>query len=134
MFINLFLLVRTGSILAIFKINQEVLSSIESCHFNLYNEIAIFQPVNENFYKAQVSFPSNFTSFFSAIKHITPLYIFSSNILYFVQKNHIKVQIFEIFECSGQNLSNSSCQFWNDKSISIQIWYHSSLSWQKTSP
>ena len=37
------------------------------------------------------------------------------------------MQIFEIFECSGQNSSNSSCQFWTDKSIPLQIWHHSSL-------
>ena len=40
-----------------------------------------------------------------------PFYFFRSKIMYFVQKKPIKVQIFEIFECSGQNLSNSSCQF-----------------------
>ena len=57
---------------------------------------------------------------------------FSSNIVYFVQKKPIKVKIYEIFECSGQNLSNSSCQFWTDKSIPLQILYHSSLSWHKT--
>ena len=51
-FFNLFLLVRIGNILAIFKLNQEVESSI----FKL-NEIAIFQSVNENFWKHEVSFP-----------------------------------------------------------------------------
>ena len=50
--------------------------------------------------------------------NITPLYFFSSNIIYFGQKQPIKVQIFEIFESSGQNLSNYSCQFWTDKSSS----------------
>ena len=48
---------------------------------------------------------------------ITPLYFFSSNNIYFAQKEPIKVKIFETFECSGQNLSNSFCQFWSDKSI-----------------
>ena len=62
--------------------------------------------------------------------NITPLYFFfSSNTIYFAQKNPIKVQIFEIFKCSGQNLSNSSCHFWIDKSIPLQVLYHSSLSW-----
>ena len=69
---------------------------------------------------------------YSVLPNITPLYFFRSNIIYFVQKKPIKVQIFEIFECSGQNSSNSSCQFWTDKSIPVQIWYHSSLSWHKT--
>ena len=50
--------------------------------------------------------------------NITLLSFLSSNIIYFGQKQPIKVQIFEIFECSCQNLLNSSCQFWTDKSIS----------------
>ena len=57
---------------------------------------------------------------------------FSSNITYFDQKQPIKVQIFEIFKCSAKNLWNSSCQFWTDKSVPLQILYHSSLSWHKT--
>ena len=40
------------------------------------------------------------------------------------------MKIFESFKCSDQNLSNSSCQLWNDKSIPLQILRHSSLSWQ----
>ena len=52
---------------------------------------------------------------------ITPLNCFSSNNIYFAQKKPIKGKLFETFECSGQNLSNSSCQFWNDKSIPLQI-------------
>ena len=42
------------------------------------------------------------------------------------------MKILETFRCSGQNSSNSSCQLWNDKSIPLQILYHSSLSWQIT--
>ena len=42
----------------------------------------------------------------------------------------IKVEIFETFECSGQILLNSLCQFWNDKSIPLQILYLSSVSWK----
>ena len=57
---------------------------------------------------------------------------FRSNIIYFGQKQPVKVHIFEIFECSGQNLSNASCQLWTDKSIPLQIWNHSSLPWYKT--
>ena len=61
---------------------------------------------------------------------ITPLYFFSSNNLYFAQKEHIKVKIFETFDCLGQNWSNSLCQFWNDKLIPLQILYPSSVSWK----
>ena len=57
---------------------------------------------------------------------ITPPYFFSSNNIYFAHKEPIKVKIFEIFECSGQILSNSLCQFWNEESIPLQILYPSS--------
>ena len=40
------------------------------------------------------------------------------------------MRIFETFKCSGQNLWNSLCQFWNDKSIPLQILYLSSVSWK----
>ena len=42
------------------------------------------------------------------------------------------MKIFETFECSGQILSNSLCQFWNDKLIPLQILYPSSVSWKIT--
>ena len=60
---------------------------------------------------------------------ITPLYFFSANNLYFAHKERIKVKIFETFNCSGQNLSNSLCQVWNDKTIPLQSLYPSSVSW-----
>ena len=68
----------------------------------------------------------------SVLWKIAPLYFFSSNNIYFAQKEHIKMKIFETFKCLGQNSSNSSCQFWNDKSIPLQILRHSSLSWYIT--
>ena len=60
---------------------------------------------------------------FSVSWKITPLYIFSSSNIYFAQKESIKMKIFETFECSSQNLSNSLCQFWNSKSVPLQILY-----------
>ena len=44
---------------------------------------------------------------------------FSSNNIYFAQKEPIKVKIFETFKHTDQNLSNSLCQFSNDKSINF---------------
>ena len=61
------------------------------------------------------------------------MYFFRSSNLYFAQKEHIKVNIFEIFKCSGQNLSNSSCHLWNDKSVPLQIFCNSSL-WGQITP
>ena len=72
-------------------------------------------------------------SFFKPqVTKIIPLNFFSLNNIYFAQKKSIKVKILETFECSGQNLSNSLCQFWNDKSIPLQILYPSSVSWKIT--
>ena len=42
------------------------------------------------------------------------------------------MNILETFICSGQNSSNSLCQFWNDKSIPPQILHHYSLPWYIT--
>ena len=69
---------------------------------------------------------------YSVSSKITPLYFFSSNILYFGQKQLIKVQIFEIFECSGENLPNSSCHFPNHKTVFLQILHDSLVSWKIT--
>ena len=63
---------------------------------------------------------------------ITPLYFFSPNNTYFAQKEPIKMKLCGTFKCLGQNLSNSSCQLWNDKSVPLQILHNSSLSWQIT--
>ena len=63
---------------------------------------------------------------------ITPLYFFNLSNIYFAHMEAIKVKIFETFEHSGQNLSNSLCQFWNGKSIPLQILYPSSVSWKIT--
>ena len=76
--------------------------------------------------------------FFQILHHspvlwkITPLYFLSSNNIYLAQKQPIKMEIFETFECSGQNLSYSSSQSWSDRSIPLQILYRSSLSWKIT--
>ena len=63
---------------------------------------------------------------------ITPHYFFGSNNIYFAQKKHVKMKIFETFKCSCQNSSNSLCQLWNDKSIPLLILHHSSLPWHIT--
>ena len=65
--------------------------------------------------------------------NITPLFFFSSNISYFGQKQLIKVQVFEIFECSGENLQNPQCHFPNYKQVFLQILHGSSVSWKTTS-
>ena len=82
--------------------------------------------------KRQVNSSPNFVSLFSFMKDKSSVLFFSSNNLYFAQKEPIKIKIFETFKCSGQNSSNSLCQLWNDKSVLLQILHNSSLSWQIT--
>ena len=63
---------------------------------------------------------------------ITPLYFLNSNNIYFAQKEPIKMKIFETYVCSGQNLSNFLCQFWNDELIPLQLSYPTSVLWKTT--
>ena len=81
---------------------------------------------NSNSIPLQILYPC------SVSWRITPLYFFSLNNMYFAHKEPIKVKIFETFEHSGQNLTNSWCQFLSDKLISLQILYPSSVSWKIT--
>ena len=109
---------------------------IEASHQNLNFETSKFS--GENLTNSSCHFLKHRSVFlqilcqFGVSLNISLFYFFSSNILYFGQKQPIKGQIFEIFECSDQNSSNSSCQFWTDKSISLQILNHSSLPWYIT--
>ena len=95
-----------------------------------------FECSGENLQNFSSNFPSNKAVFLQILHHssmswkITSLYFFSSNNTYFAQKEPIKVKIFQTFECSDQNLSNSLSRFWNDKSISLQILYPYSVSWK----
>ena len=84
-----------------------------------------------SFLKAQVSFPSNLHQY-SVPSNITHLCFFSLNILYFSQKQLIKVQISEIFKSSGKNVPNSPCHFPNHKTIFLQILHDSLMSWKVT--
>ena len=48
------------------------------------------------------------------------LYTFSAQMLYtLINKTPLIYKFFETFRCSGQNSPNSSCPFWNDKSIPL---------------
>ena len=79
--------------------------------------------------KRQVSFSLNFESLFSFMKDNFYV-LFSSNNIYFAQKEPIQVKVLETFECSCQNLSNSFCQFWNGNLIPVKILYPYSTSWE----
>ena len=77
--------------------------------------------------KRQVDSSPNFLSLFNFMKDYCSVLCFSSDNTYFAQKEHIKMTVFETFNCSGQNSSNSSCKFWNGKSILLHILHPSSL-------
>ena len=83
-----------------FKCSDESFPN-SSCHF--WKHKSVFLQI-----LYQLSVPSN----------LTPQYFFSSNIIYFGQRQPGKVHIFEIFECSDKHSSNS-CQFWTENSSSI---------------
>ena len=105
-------------------IKVKIFETFESLGQNLSNSLC--QSWNYRLIPLQDLHPS------SASWKITPLYFFSSNNIYFAQKEPIKMKICETFKCSGQNSSNSLCQLWNDKSVPLQILRNSSLSWQIT--
>ena len=105
-------------------IKAKIFETFECSGQNLSNSLCQFW--NNKSIPLQILYPS------SVSWKITPLYFFSSNNIYFAQKKPIKLKILETYECSGQNLSNSLCQFWNDKSIPLQILYPYSISWKIT--
>ena len=105
-------------------IKVKMFETFECSGQNLSNSLR--QSWNNKLIPLQILYPSSVSS------KITPLYFFSSNNIYFAQKETIKVKIFGTFECSGQNLSNSLRQFWNDKLIPLQILYPFSVSWKIT--
>ena len=70
------------------------------CHF--WKQKSVFLQILN-----QYSLPSN----------ITPLSFLSWSIMYLSQNQLSKGHIFEFFECSGQNLLNSLCQFWTSQFV-----------------
>ena len=68
-----------------------------------------------SFLKQQIIFFFKFFHQSWVPSNITPLYFLIWSIIYFGQKQPIKLQNFEIFDCSGQNLLNSLCQFWTSQ-------------------
>ena len=95
-----------------------------------------FECSGENLQNSSCHFPSNKSVFLQILHHSSMswkicTFLAQTIYIYFAQKEPIKMKILgTFFECSGQNLSNFLCQFWNDKSIVLQILYLSSVSWK----
>ena len=97
-------------------VNFETISQFHGSHQSL--NLGTFECSGESLPNSSCHFSNNKSVFLQILHHssvswkITPLYFFSSKIIYFGLKEPINVQIFETSKCSGQNLSNSLCQFW----------------------
>ena len=88
-----------------------------SAWIKIHQMLVIFETTNQ--------FSFNFIYQSWVPLNITSLYFLSLSIIYFDQKQPIKVQIFEIFECLGQHLLNSSCQFWTSQFLfKFCIFFH----------
>ena len=104
----------------------------KGCHESLNFET--FKCSGENLPNSSCHFPNHRSLFSQILRHslvswnITPLYYFSSKLIYVGQKQPIKVWIFGTFQCSTQNWPNSLCHFWTGKSYPLEILHHSSLS------
>ena len=96
-----------------------------------------FKCFDENLLNSSCHFPNHKSVFLQTFHDssvswkITPQYFSRSNITYFARKRPIKVHISETFKCLDQNWPNC-CHFWNNKSVFLQILYHSSVSWDIT--
>ena len=79
--------------------------------------------------KWKVNSSSNFALFFIVMTHKTTVNL---QLIHFQFWTKVSYQSsnFDTFDCSGQNLQNSSCHFPSKKSVFLQILHHSSMSWK----
>ena len=82
--------------------------------------------------KPLVNSSSNFASFFNVMTHSSSVNFKFIRFLHSIKWSHQSPN-FETFECSGEYLPYSSCRSPNHKSIFLQIFYNSSVSWKVTS-
>ena len=77
--------------------------------------------------KQQVSSSSICVSFFIVMTHNSSVNFKVIHFLLWAKGSH-QSSNFDTFECSGENLPNSSCHFPSKKSVFLQILHHSSMS------
>ena len=112
----------------IFICSAILLSRMKLLFFSLWK----FAKLLMLFCKAQVSFPSNFASIFSAIKYHSSLLFLAQTLHTSFKRRPLKCKFLTLLSVRVKNTANCWCQFWNNKSIPLQILYHSSLLWQIT--
>ena len=77
--------------------------------------------------KRQVSCCSPiFVSFFIVMTHDSPVNLKLVYLLFWTKESY-QSSNFDTFECTGENLQNSSCRFPSKKSVFLQIFHHSSM-------
>ena len=82
--------------------------------------------------KRQVSSSSIFMSFSIVMTHNSTVNIKLIHFLLWTKGSYQSSNL-DTFECSGENLQNSSCHFSSNKSVFLQILHHSSMSRKITS-
>ena len=82
--------------------------------------------------KQQIISSSNFESFFNVMAHSSYVKFKLIHSLLWTKESHQKPN-FDTFNCSGEDLSNSSCHFSNHKSVCLQI-VHLFYVWRKINP
>ena len=83
--------------------------------------------------KLKVNYSSNFALFFFVMTHNSSV---SFNVIPFLPwtKGSHQSPNFDTFKCSGENLPNFSCLFWNHWSVFLQNLHTSSVSSKITPP
>ena len=81
--------------------------------------------------KLQVNSSLNFTLFFIAMTHNSFVNFKVIPFLLRTKGSHQSLN-FDTSKCSGENLPNSSCHFWNHKPVFLQNLHNSSVSWKIT--
>ena len=81
--------------------------------------------------KRQVSSSSIFVPFFIVMTHNSSVNFKVIHFLLCIKGSHQSSNA-DTFECSGENLPNSSCHFPSNKSVFLQILHHFSMSWKIT--
>ena len=81
--------------------------------------------------KRQVSSSSIFVPFFIVMTHNSSVNFKVIHFLLCIKGSHQSSNV-DTFECSGENLPNSSCHFPSNKSVFLQILHHFSMSWKIT--
>ena len=135
--------VKTSSNFVSFFIVKTHISSVSFnlIHFLLWIKGSLKSPnfetyecSGENLPNSLCHFPNHksvflqiFLSLLSVMKDNSSVLYLAQTFYYLVKRSPLKCTIVGTFESSGKNLSNSSCQFRNDKSISLQILYLSSV-------